>query len=714
MEIAQLKTPLGNDAKVFYSPQPHFEVNGPVKASYRVRFSDGLTGHNYYDTTIETNHFAAAGPKYYVPWLIEVEENGSKFITHKQDLAGKRVLVMLSSTALGDTIGWMPAVERFRLKHGCEVTVRAYWNNLFEANYPNLKFEAPEPLVKYDHHACYVISCQDNDPKRYENKAHWRSVPLQQIATDFLGLDHKPERAKIVRSPYPSQVTGKYVAISEGANGYLAKRWIHPGGWQKVVDHLVGLGYKVVSVSTEPTELKNVLPRNGRSIEKTIRTIQHADLFIGCDSGPSWLAWSLGVPTVVISGFSASWGGAPTPYRVINESVCHGCINDPSLPLDRNALLYCPRGKELICSKAIAPEAVIEQVNRALAGAPVAKELIEGGNQPPNAPAPSGKRVLIILPHCSTGGCPQYCLTQAQDLLAAGMNVAAVEVRNYGPLDVQRKKFQALLGDKFHQAGGDGNRMLEFLVNFNPDVVHLHESPENMFSAEIADKLFAKPRSYRIVQTLHSSEFGPDSTKYWPDAYAFVSRLGPMLFSDACKSRDIPYSIVEYHLPKRVRPDRVQALQALGLDPNRKHVLSVGLFAPWKNQAEVWEVARRLPHISFHSVGNQADNFKDYWQPLMNDKPANVTVWGEREDVDKFYASMDVMLFPSTKECWPLAVVEALSWQVPVLMRNLPVYFGGYDSNPLITFISSDVDQTAFRLQEMLPSMSDRLLELYA
>ena len=55
-----------------------------------------------------------------------------------------------------------------------------------------------------------------------------------------------------------------------------------------------------------------------------------------------------------------------------------------------------------------------------------------------------------------------------------------------------------------------------------------------------------------------------------------------------------------------------------------------------------------LPEYEFHSVGNQADNFKWYWEPLMKFKPDNCIVWGERDDASKFYKASDLFYFSST------------------------------------------------------------------
>jgi autotransporter strand-loop-strand O-heptosyltransferase len=81
-----------------------------------------------------------------------------------------------------------------------------------------------------------------------------------------------------------------------------------------------------------------------------------------------------------------------------------------------------------------------------------------------------------------------------------------------------------------------------------------------------------------------------------------------------------------------------------------------------------------MPDVQFHFVGNQAGNFKDYWEPLMKDLPENVTVWGERNDTDVFMKAADLFMFNSTWECNPLVLREAISYGKPILARNLPQY----------------------------------------
>ena len=96
---------------------------------------------------------------------------------------------------------------------------------------------------------------------------------------------------------------------------------------------------------------------------------------------------------------------------------------------------------------------------------------------------------------------------------------------------------------------------------------------------------------------------------------------------------------MEYPIEYKSSINKESAKQTLGMDPNKKHVVNVGLFSSRKNQAEIVEYAKKLLDypIQFHFIGNQAENFKRYWEPIMQDFPANCTWWGERADVSTFY-----------------------------------------------------------------------------
>lgn len=320
------------------------------------------------------------------------------------------------------------------------------------------------------------------------------------------------------------------------------------------------------------------------------------------------------------------------------------------------------------------------------------------------------RRVLFIAPHCSTGGMPQYLYQSIKSLKDSGYKVGVVEYRNIDSdhYAIQKRKIKSI--SEFYTLNGDRREELsKILSEFSPEIVHFQEFPETWMDEDAAKFIYAEDRNYKIIETSHGSEFNPAQKKYRPDHFAFVGKYHAEQFKDF----GVPYDIVEYPIITQIRPDRTEALKKLGLDPLKKHVLNVGLFAPWKNQGEIFEIARKMPDLLFHFVGNQAVNFKSYWEPLMREKPENCIVWGEREDVEDFYGSMDLFLFTSTKETNPIVTKEALSWQMPILMRNLRVYMGEYDKSG-VRFIDENIEETCSMIRKMFPSMAEKLKEVYS
>ena len=322
----------------------------------------------------------------------------------------------------------------------------------------------------------------------------------------------------------------------------------------------------------------------------------------------------------------------------------------------------------------------------------------------------SKRKVMMLCGHLSTGGMPEYAFACVGQLLAQGFKVAVVEWANVAPIYVvQKNKINAIA--PVYTLGEDKLLGLQQIIDdFKPDIIHIQEVAEMWMPNDAATWLFRNDRNYNIVETSHSSRFHPEAKVYLPDSFALVNGY----HLKGCQALGIPCSVAEYNLAPRVRPDRTTALTSLGLDPKKTHVLSVGLFARWKNQGEVFDVARKMPDVEFHFVGNQAMNFEDYWKPLMNNRPKNCTVWGERDDTDAFYGAMDLLYFASTMEMFPLVVKEGLAWGIPIIMRNLETYCGAYDNNPNIRFIDGDVHKTVNTIRAMFPSLSDGLATAYS
>jgi glycosyltransferase involved in cell wall biosynthesis len=308
-------------------------------------------------------------------------------------------------------------------------------------------------------------------------------------------------------------------------------------------------------------------------------------------------------------------------------------------------------------------------------------------------PKQNNKKILFIAPHLSTGGMPQYLLEKIRTIKDQ-YDVYVVEYACVsGDYVVQRNTLKWILGDKFYTLEEDKYELLNIIDKIQPDVIHFEDVPESfMDDNELTVQIFGlKDRPYFITATTHSSLTVPSKLMFHPDKFILPSKWIQQKFSEELPQ--IPNDIWEYPI-KDYYKDQKLAQEFLKLDPDKKHVLMVGLFTPGKNQGEIFKIAKQLPEIQFHFVGNQAPNFAEYWEPLMKNKPDNCIVWGERDDVHNFYQACDLFYFSSKFELMPLSIREALSYKLPCIFRRLPSYMDCYDNNPLVTYINDNLEKT--------------------
>jgi predicted O-methyltransferase YrrM len=304
---------------------------------------------------------------------------------------------------------------------------------------------------------------------------------------------------------------------------------------------------------------------------------------------------------------------------------------------------------------------------------------------------PKNKKLLFVAPHLSTGGMPQYLLRQIEEFID-DFNISVIEVNNHSgnAFVVQKNQINDLV--KLYTLGDDKTEIENIIKDINPDIIHFHEVPEHFLPHPSLERIFGnQEREYKLVVTTHGSKTNPNEIRFHADKYILVSEWSRQQFEHL----GIDTDVWEYPIDIK-ETDKVSARKHLGFEEDYKHVLMVGLFTPGKNQSEIFKLARQLEKykIKFHFVGNQAGNFEHYWKPIMDNRPPNCIVWGERNDVDKFYEASDLFYFSSTLELNPLSVKEALGYKLPSIFRKLHTYLDTYDDNPLVTYITDDLLNT--------------------
>jgi len=299
---------------------------------------------------------------------------------------------------------------------------------------------------------------------------------------------------------------------------------------------------------------------------------------------------------------------------------------------------------------------------------------------------------------------PEYLKNKIEKILGTS-DVWVFEKTRELKYDTIRKRIEKIIGseriitwEKMPQ-----KLLLDKIEEISPDIIHFEEPSEEFIPDFHLSKIYSENRKYKIFETLHDSSYRIENKIYLPDKFILVSPWQVSIL----RNLGVPCEVVEHELPARSQRNYQISRARLGLDPNKKHIVQIGIFTPRKNQAETIDIARSFPNAEFHFIGTLADNYKWYWEPLKENLPTNCKILGERNDVDLFYQAADLIIFPSQelyndKETSPLVIKEALSWGSSLLLRNLPVYVDMYQESKNVRFMSGKKEDNIRIISEIL------------
>jgi len=109
-------------------------------------------------------------------------------------------------------------------------------------------------------------------------------------------------------------------------------------------------------------------------------------------------------------------------------------------------------------------------------------------------------------------------------------------------------------------------------------------------------------------------------------------------------------------------------------------VLGVGQIQTRKGVLDFIETAKKLPNITFvwcggFSFGKITDGYEELKQVYEN-PPKNVKFLGiiPRTEMNNMFNMADLLFMPSYNELFPMAILEAVNVEIPVLLRDLELY----------------------------------------
>lgn len=231
------------------------------------------------------------------------------------------------------------------------------------------------------------------------------------------------------------------------------------------------------------------------------------------------------------------------------------------------------------------------------------------------------------------------------------------------------------------------------------DINHFHTiNPEFLFFALIGKIRGSKNVGYVhfLPETLKSSIHLPRPIRWLFYKYVlfFYRRMDALVtvnpyFIDVLeKNYHVPRGKLTY-IPNVVSSENFSPLATEEKYHARLHfhlpqdnfiVLGVGQLQKRKGIFDFVEIAKQMPDIHFvwagdFSFGKISQDY-DQIKQLVANPPKNVTFLGlvDHSEMNLLYNACDMMLLPSYEELFPMTVLEAMSCQIPILVRSLDLY----------------------------------------
>ena len=346
-----------NKIIIGYLDGPRVEVLGDEKKEYFVEFVNGDNDKVIHSQTITNNMWVASSKKYYIPWIIKV--NGE--VVDRFSLENKTVLISFETKSIGDTLAWAPYAIELMNQKKCKVVLSTFHNEWFEGSndYKDISFINPGESTNCD--VVYRLGWFKDDNQTWRKFDNYPTqinlIPLQQTATDILGLNYKEINYSLNFTPKPRTIKKKYVVFGPQSTAGC-KEWVFEN-WVTLSKMLKELGYEVMILSLKKYNIDGVIHNHTKDWSEVMNILFHADFFVGLSSGLSWMNWALGKKTVMIAGFSENNHEFSYNMTRVSNNLCIKCWNDPVLTFDPGDWDWCPvyKGTERqhICQKSITP-----------------------------------------------------------------------------------------------------------------------------------------------------------------------------------------------------------------------------------------------------------------------------------------------------------------------------------------------------------------------
>jgi len=226
--------------------------------------------------------------------------------------------------------------------------------------------------------------------------------------------------------------------------------------------------------------------------------------------------------------------------------------------------------------------------------------------------------------------------------------------------------------------------IVRFVNDFDPDVIHTHTAKAGVLGRAAAT-LTRSPA--KRVHTFHGhllhGYFSPTATREVVRIERSLAKHTDRLIAVGDQVRD-DLLAVGVGKPEQFRtvppgvdlgpiPDRNEARESLGLDPNIPVVCFIGRLTQIKRIDRLAEVIRatsvQLPDVHFVVAGHGSEF--GLLERMQEKETSNIELLGWYQDVARVLAASDALVLTSDNEGTPVSIIQAMHAGVPTVSTNV-------------------------------------------
>lgn len=216
----------------------------------------------------------------------------------------------------------------------------------------------------------------------------------------------------------------------------------------------------------------------------------------------------------------------------------------------------------------------------------------------------------------------------------------------------------------------------------NPDILHIHAVGPSLMVP------FARILGLKVVMTNHGPDY--DRQKWgkmaktmlrtgekwgtrWSNKVIVISSVIAGILKDNYRREDV--DLIYNGVDKPVKSTQVDFLEKMGVTPH-KYILALGRFVKEKGFHDLIEAYARMNHGDIKLViagdADHPDPYSTHLKRLAADAGVVLTGFIRGEELNQILSNAALFVLPSYHEGLPIALLEAMSYDLDVLVSDIP------------------------------------------